>query len=397
MAAWIRALLVLLLPLALADTELPCAGYEVVDGFGLEKMESSVHPTNLLEDADVADEQACWSRCCDTDGCDLAVFSPGRCLLLPCNVAGFSMCVLGKQEGVRSYRKLDSGAQPTLDDFCLAEKDSGPCKASFIKWFYDAKSETCKNFTYGGCPVNLNNYPGEEECRSKCQGVNQVQRVDTAAPSKRMVSTADVPEYCSGPAVTGNCRAAFRRWYFDADSWSCKMFIYGGCGGSTNNHMSEQDCTTKCSLEAPKPDPAQVHSPEKKNFKEYCGTPSYTGPCRAAFQRWFYDASTGTCKQFVFGGCKPKKNNYITESDCQDTCSGRSEDDDDFADHNVMHRSLSAVVLPILLALLAALLIGVMILFFVKVTRRNQETAGFRAMWNPIDDKECLMNSAYTL
>ncbi|KAM4020706.1 kunitz-type protease inhibitor 2 isoform 2-T2 [Anomaloglossus baeobatrachus] len=340
MAAWIRALLVLLLPLALADTELPCAGYEVVDGFGLEKMESSVHPTNLLEDADVADEQACWSRCCDTDGCDLAVFSPGRCLLLPCNVAGFSMCVLGKQEGVRSYRKLDSGAQPTLDE---------------------------------------------------------VQRVDTAAPSKRMVSTADVPEYCSGPAVTGNCRAAFRRWYFDADSWSCKMFIYGGCGGSTNNHMSEQDCTTKCSLEAPKPDPAQVHSPEKKNFKEYCGTPSYTGPCRAAFQRWFYDASTGTCKQFVFGGCKPKKNNYITESDCQDTCSGRSEDDDDFADHNVMHRSLSAVVLPILLALLAALLIGVMILFFVKVTRRNQETAGFRAMWNPIDDKECLMNSAYTL
>lgn len=62
-----------------------------------------------------------------------------------------------------------------------------------------------------------------------------------------------------------------------------------------------------------------------------------------------------------------------------------------------MYISSPAVVLPILLALLAATLLAVMILFFVKVTRKNQETAGFRAMWNPIDDKECLMNNAYTL
>ncbi|XP_069602888.1 kunitz-type protease inhibitor 2 [Ranitomeya imitator] len=400
MTAWVRGLLVLLVPLALADTELPCAGYELVEGFGLGNLE---HPSQfgvkvLERTEDEEGERACWSRCCETDGCDLAVISDGTCHLVRCNVKGFNMCELSEQEGARTFRRPDAGAQPTLDDFCLPQKETGPCRAYFVRWWYDAESETCKNFTYGGCPVNLNNHAGEEECMNKCQGVKGVQHNDTEAPhSEPIRSAATVPEFCSGPGVTGNCRAAFTRWYYDVESQSCQMFIYGGCGGSTNNHISEQDCMAKCTADAPKPEPAKVHSPEKGDFKEYCAAPSYTGPCRAAFKRWYYDASTGTCQTFVFGGCKPKRNNYMTETECKNMCSGRTEDDDEFADHSVVHHSLSAVVLPILLALLAAILIGVMILFFVKVTKRNQETAGFRAMWNPIDDKECLMNSAYTL
>ncbi|XP_073497552.1 kunitz-type protease inhibitor 2 [Phyllobates terribilis] len=396
MATWFSVLFVLLIPLALADNELPCGGFELVEGFGLENVEfPSQFGVNVLENTeDVEGERACWSRCCDREGCDLAVVSAGKCYLVRCNVAGFNMCDLKEQEGARTYWRPDAGAQPTLDDFCLAQKETGPCRAYFIRWWYDAESETCKNFTYGGCPVNLNNHAEEDECMEKCQGV---QPKDTEAPpSEAMVSDTTVPEYCSGPGVTGNCRAAFPRWYYDAESKSCRAFIYGGCGGSTNNHMSEQDCMAKCPANAPKPEPAKVHAPEKGDFKEYCAAPAYTGPCRAAFKRWYYDSSTGTCQTFVFGGCKPKSNNYMTETDCKDMCSGRTEGDD-FADHSVLHRSLPAVVLPILLALLAAILIGVMILFFVKVTRRNQETAGFRAMWNPIDDKECLMNSAYTL
>lgn len=53
-------------------------------------------------------------------------------------------------------------------------------------------------------------------------------------------------EMCSGPSVTGNCRAAFPRWYFDSDLQACRKFIYGGCGGSKNNHMSEDECADKC-------------------------------------------------------------------------------------------------------------------------------------------------------
>ncbi|XP_075692172.1 kunitz-type protease inhibitor 2 [Rhinoderma darwinii] len=394
MALWI---LLLLIPLALADPEqLPCEGYEVVEGFGLESLElpSQIGVKVLENSEDVADEQSCWDRCCNTDTCDLAVMSAGKCYLVRCTLKGFDMCELTKQEGTRTYKKLNAGEQPTQDDFCLEEKETGPCRAFFIRWWYDPDTEICRNFTYGGCPVNLNNHVGEEECMTKCQGVKAVKSRDTEAPSKRMVSASSFSEYCSGPAVTGNCRAAFRRWYFDAESMSCQLFTYGGCGGSKNNHLSEQVCVDNCV--ASKPEPEKVHAP-KKNFKEYCAAPASTGSCRAAFQRWFYDTSSSRCKKFVYGGCQANRNNYLSETDCMNTCSGRTEDDNDLTDHSVLHHSVTAVALPILLALLAATLIGVMILFFVKVTRKNQENAGFRAMWNPIDDKECLMNSAYVL
>ena len=38
---------------------------------------------------------------------------------------------------------------------------------------------------------------------------------------------------CTAPLVTGNCRAAFRRW--GSRDGQCKEFIYGGCGGNSNN------------------------------------------------------------------------------------------------------------------------------------------------------------------
>ncbi|XP_066437268.1 kunitz-type protease inhibitor 2 isoform X2 [Eleutherodactylus coqui] len=339
---WLRGLLLLVIPVALADPELPCEGYEVVEGYGMENVEfPSQFGVKLLESPeDVADEQACWQRGCDTKDCDVAVMSAGRCYLLRCTFKGYDLCELTQQDGARSYRKTSRGVRPTQDDFCLPEKATGQCRASFTRWFYDAEAETCATFTYGGCNGNLNNHVGQKECMQKCQGVKAGKSGDTEAPSKH-----------AEPAS---------------------------------------------SQSAPEPEAAKVQAPKKENFAEYCAAPAVVGPCRAAFQRWFHDSSSGTCKKFVYGGCNSNKNNYLTETDCRNMCFGRT-DDDDYADHNVMHRSVTAVVLPILLALLAATLIGIMILFFVKVAKKNQDNAGFRAMWNPIDDKECLMNSAYTL
>ncbi|XP_069799624.1 putative Kunitz-type serine protease inhibitor [Dendropsophus ebraccatus] len=399
MAAWAHGLLILLIPLALADTELPCEGYEVVEGFGVDNVDlpTQIGVKVLEANEEVEDEKACWARCCNTDTCDLAVMSAGKCYLVRCTLNNFNLCELTAQEGTRTYRKVNAGVAPAQEDFCLAQKETGPCRAFFTRWWYDVETESCKNFTYGGCPVNLNNHVGEEECMNKCQGVKAVKSKETDPPSKRTVSAVSdnpLPEYCLGPPETGYCRAAIRRWYFDTEAKSCKLFIYGGCGATKNNHLSEQDCVDKCV--ALKPIPSKVQSP-KGEFKEYCTAPAFTGPCRAAFPRWFFDHSSGTCKTFTYGGCKANRNNYFKEADCMSMCSGRTGEDEDYADHSTLHRSVTAVVLPILLALLAATLMGIMILFFVKVTKKNQETAGFRAMWNPIDDKECLMNSAYTL
>ena len=52
------------------------------------------------------------------------------------------------------------------------------------------------------------------------------------------------PDICKLQPETGLCKAAFTRYYYDADTECCKEFIYGGCGGNDNNFNTQQECET---------------------------------------------------------------------------------------------------------------------------------------------------------
>uniref|UniRef100_A0A8C6YI28 Serine peptidase inhibitor, Kunitz type 2 n=1 Tax=Naja naja TaxID=35670 RepID=A0A8C6YI28_NAJNA len=55
-------------------------------------------------------------------------------------------------------------------EFCAAPRVVGPCRASFLRWYFDLESRMCKTFIYGGCHGNKNNYLFEEHCWSQCTG-----------------------------------------------------------------------------------------------------------------------------------------------------------------------------------------------------------------------------------
>ncbi|KFQ38389.1 Kunitz-type protease inhibitor 1, partial [Mesitornis unicolor] len=54
--------------------------------------------------------------------------------------------------------------------------------------------------------------------------------------------------------------------------------------------------------------------------EEHCLTPKKVGWCRGSFPRWFYNPSLQQCEEFIFGGCKPNKNNYLREDECKLAC-----------------------------------------------------------------------------
>ncbi|MCK0153726.1 BPTI/Kunitz domain-containing protein [Alcanivorax sp. S6407] len=58
-------------------------------------------------------------------------------------------------------------------------------------------------------------------------------------------SSAVLPDACSQPPESGMCKAAFTRYYYDADSNSCQSFIWGGCKGSVPFETRE-DCVSSC-------------------------------------------------------------------------------------------------------------------------------------------------------
>uniref|UniRef100_A0A673C4G9 BPTI/Kunitz inhibitor domain-containing protein n=1 Tax=Sphaeramia orbicularis TaxID=375764 RepID=A0A673C4G9_9TELE len=68
---------------------------------------------------------------------------------------------------------------------------------------------------------------------------------------------------------------------------------------------------------------AAVIEPEPAPTKERCKAELQVGPCRAAFQRWYFNSLTGRCQRFIYGGCKGNKNNYENEESCRSMCTGQ--------------------------------------------------------------------------
>ena len=48
-------------------------------------------------------------------------------------------------------------------------RESGPCRGSLSRFFFEAKSKECKEFIYGGCGGNENNFMQKSDCEKKCK------------------------------------------------------------------------------------------------------------------------------------------------------------------------------------------------------------------------------------
>uniref|UniRef100_A0A8C6XD17 BPTI/Kunitz inhibitor domain-containing protein n=1 Tax=Naja naja TaxID=35670 RepID=A0A8C6XD17_NAJNA len=139
------------------------------------------------------------------------------------------------------------------------------------------------------------------------------------------------------------------RYYYDAFNKRCRLFTYSGCGGNANNFQTFDQCNKECK---PKPTLAHLHvfgvtadvhipkQPRRKGDKlsyfvlslsyvspEICTLPPKVGKCKASFLRFYFNAATGNCEGFIYGGCGGNKNNFVTLGQCRATCqrSGKEE------------------------------------------------------------------------
>ncbi|KAL1446949.1 hypothetical protein MTO96_044439, partial [Rhipicephalus appendiculatus] len=166
----------------------------------------------------------------------------------------------------------------------------GPCRASVRRYHYDNATSTCKEFTYGGCEGNSNNYETFEECRASCNPATEYEAKCLARPE------------------VGPCRAHSVAWAYNATLGECKSFIYGGCDGNENKYGTKEKCEAACKhlSEAP--------------LNPVCYLPRERGPCLANEPRFYYNNKTERCDQFVYGGCQGNANNFHTLTECSITC-----------------------------------------------------------------------------
>ncbi|KFD57985.1 hypothetical protein M514_01218 [Trichuris suis] len=163
---------------------------------------------------------------------------------------------------------------------CTAPPDIQDCGYNIVRWFWNPVTSKCDLFFYGGCSTNSNNFATEDECLRHCAGHC---------------------DRCHLPSDSGPCGASMYRWYYDASSGKCKKFVYGGCGGNSNNYKSKEDCLRACN-------------------PTVCTMPAEPGPCDGYFPRWAYNYLFGRCYMFVYGGCSGNANNFETQWECEKVC-----------------------------------------------------------------------------
>ncbi|PAV71347.1 hypothetical protein WR25_17674 [Diploscapter pachys] len=45
----------------------------------------------------------------------------------------------------------------------------GPCRALIKRWAFDQRTNRCREFSYGGCQGNKNNFKTLKECQNTCK------------------------------------------------------------------------------------------------------------------------------------------------------------------------------------------------------------------------------------
>ncbi|XP_073495223.1 kunitz-type protease inhibitor 1 isoform X2 [Phyllobates terribilis] len=71
----------------------------------------------------------------------------------------------------REFKRLQDLDVPMNKVRCVELPDTGPCRASFSRFYYDPVAMKCMGFTYGGCSGNRNNFLKELDCEDFCRGV----------------------------------------------------------------------------------------------------------------------------------------------------------------------------------------------------------------------------------
>ncbi|XP_040210222.1 carboxypeptidase inhibitor SmCI-like [Rana temporaria] len=56
----------------------------------------------------------------------------------------------------------------------------------------------------------------------------------------------DRDQICNLPSAKGHCMAYMKRFFYDRNTGECKMFIYGGCQGNSNNFPTKSSCEDTC-------------------------------------------------------------------------------------------------------------------------------------------------------
>ncbi|KAM7402858.1 hypothetical protein PAMA_003669 [Pampus argenteus] len=153
---------------------------------------------------------ACYSTEKTGTGRGLPVPAPGETCGTPCTTEQFTCangCCLDQglecdsvpqcsdksdeQECEALNRKFEILRQIPVDErkvHCTELPNTGNCRDSLTKWYYNPVKKDCFRFNYGGCRGNENRFDSKESCLTVCRGITESDVFARQADYDRSVS-----------------------------------------------------------------------------------------------------------------------------------------------------------------------------------------------------------------
>merc|ERR1711970_1181052 len=118
----------------------------------------------------------------------------------------------------------------------------------------------------------------------------------------------------------------FPRFTYSQFRGECEKIVYGGCGGSANLFLTNEDCEATCSSSyVAKPVPRigldiAITFPSPQDICTLPPTWPGKKKCRSFEPKWTFSTPEGACVQYYHGGCRASPNLFDTKDDCEAKC-----------------------------------------------------------------------------
>nr|AAI55205.1 Serine protease inhibitor, Kunitz type 1 b [Danio rerio] len=245
---------------------------------------------------------------------------------------------------------------------CLVPKKEGPCRGSFPRWHYNAATEKCEEFKFGGCVPNRNNYLALNECQSACNKVS-VSNIGSPPPHPSgRIGPIDAVEQCDRPCSPE---------HFTCDNKCCigKDLVCDKekqCSDGSDEKECDKWDYDLVKLRGISPDVSKAR----------CVKPPVTGTCPGSQTKWYYNPNKRLCYRFNYGGCEGNQNRFETEAGCMTFCSGVTENDkfpeeSQFDKQEGKSNDTVAIVMVIILAFAIAILLVIIIAYCLVKGRKK--------------------------
>ncbi|KAL6089917.1 hypothetical protein STEG23_027229 [Scotinomys teguina] len=192
------------------------------------------------------------------------------------------LLLMGSARGLAS-----ASAQGNNLGICLLPMDRGPCRAVIPRIFYDRNQQTCREFKYGGCLGNANNFHSQELCEHTCGHIQKV------------------PTVCRLELKTYPCDKPNVQYFFNLNTMTCETLKPGLCSTSMNIFPDEKTCKNFC---------------EPRKIPSFCFSPKDEGLCSANVTRYYFNSRNKACETFTYTGCGGNENNFYYLDDCDRAC-----------------------------------------------------------------------------